>query len=168
MFGWISAAFGAITDWALTALGSREIEPPMTGAMRAFLLGDANIAALCPDADMQFRPLVLPQKPVLPTVVIRRVSEVRGAHLRGVNGLSRARYQVDCCAKTHDGASALGSYVARRLSGFSGTWTTTSSPSQEVRVTVLPEMEQDILDPEISPGLFRHSADYFLYHRLAS
>lgn len=165
MFGWISEAFGAITDWALTEQGGRDIEPPMTGAMRAFLLDEAAIAGL---VVTRVFPLRLPQKPTLPAIVIQRVSDVREAHLRGINALSKARYQVDCWAQTHDGATSLGAYVARRLSGFSGTWTTTSSPAQSVSVTVFPEMEQDLFEEEIQGGLCRHSADYFLYHKLAS
>ncbi len=168
MFGWVSAAYGTITDWALTALGSREIEPPMTGAMKAFLMGETAISSALGGDDTRIRPLRLPQKPTLPAIVIIRVSDVRGAHLRGIQAQARARYQVDCWASTPDAATSLGALVARRLSGFSGTWTTTGSPAHEVRVTVFPEMEQDLFEEEIQGGLCRHSADYFLYHRLTS
>lgn len=164
MFGWIATTFGAITDWALTALGSRDIEPPLTGALRSFLLADARIAALV-SAD-QIRPLRLPQKPTLPTIVLLRLDDIRGVHLRGVNAQAKARLQVECWDRTTDGATALGAYVARRLSGFSGRWTTTSSPAQSISVTVLPEDEGDRFDEDIQGGLCRHSADYFLYHRL--
>ncbi len=166
MFGWLFAAFGAIADWAQTVLGSRMIEPPLTGAIRAFLLDDTAIAGLV--GASQIRPLRLPQKPTLPCIVLNRISSVRGAHLRGINGLARTRYTVDCWAPTLDAAVALGSLCGRRLSGFSGRWTTTTSPAQSISVTVLPENEFDQFEEDIQGGLCRHSADYFLYHSLTS
>ncbi len=65
-------------------------------------------------------------------------------------------------------ATTLGAFCARRLMGFTGVWTTMDSPPQSVRVTVLPEMERDQFEEELHGGLCRHSADYFLYHRLLS
>ncbi len=161
MFGW---DFSWFTGNAL--LGSADVEPPLTGAMRAFLLDDAAIAGLV-TAD-QIRPLRLPQKPTFPTIVLRRVSDVSGTHLRGISGTAKARFQVDCWDRTHDGATALGSYCARRLDGYTGQWTTTGSPAQSISVTVFQEMAQDLFEEEIQGGLCRHSADYFLYHRLTS
>jgi hypothetical protein len=110
----------------------------------------------------------LPQKPTLPTIVLNLVSDVGGTHLRGVNALSKARYTVDCWGTNHDSVSALGAYCGRRLDGFTGRWTTTSSPSQSISVTVFQENKMDLFEEEIQGGLCRHSSDYFLYHRLAS
>ncbi len=168
MLGWLFEVFGAITDWASTALGSREIEPPLTGAMRAFLMDDTDIASVITSASDQIRPLRLPQKPKFPCIVLNRISAVRGAHLRGINALARTRYQLDCYDPSLDVAVRLGSYCARRLGGFSGRWTTTTSPAQSISVTVLPENEMDLFEDVTQGPLCRHSADYFLYHRVAS
>lgn len=165
MFGWDFSWFSGQANWLL---GNDDVEPPLTGAMRAFLMGDSAIAGVISSDPLRIRPLRLPQKPTLPMIIIRRISDVGGAHLRGINGLSKARYQVDCwsAGTDPDTAPLLGSYCARRLDGYSGRWTTTGSPAQSISVTVFQEMEQDLFEEEIQGGLCRHSADYFLYHRL--
>lgn len=163
MFGWDFSWFGGQGNWQI---GTGDVEAPLTGALRAFLLGDTVIAGMIGSDPMRIRPLRVPQKPVFPMIVLRRISEVAGNHLRGINALSKARYQVDCYDKDPDVATALGENCGRRLDGFRGLWSTTGSPSQSISVTIFQEMAQDLFEEEIQGGLCRHSADYFLYHRL--
>ncbi len=157
---WVIAWIGGVLNWLL---GDRPIEPVM-GGLRAFLLDDTAIAAL---VVARIQPLRLPQKATMPFIVLTRVSDVRGAHLRGVQKQAKARYTVDCWAQTYDGAAQLGAICARRLGGFQGTWTLTTSPPETVSVTILPDLEMDLFEEDIQGGLCRHSADYFLWHRAA-
>jgi hypothetical protein len=131
-------------------------------ALRAHLLDDAAIAAL---VTARVYPLRLPQKAVMPSIVLTRISGVRWAHLRGAEALVRPRYQVDCWAATHDAATQLGTLVRQRLNGFAGTWTSDESPLIDIHVqAMLLVDERDLFEEEILGGLCRHSADYFLYH----
>ncbi len=157
---WVIAWANGVLNWLL---GDRPIEPVM-GGLRAFLLDDTDIASL---VVARIYPLRLPQKATLPAIVITRISDVRGAHLRGVQAQAKARYQVDYWAQTYDGAAVGGAVCARRLGGFQGTWTLQTSPPQAVRVTILPDTEMDLFEEEIQGGLCRHSADYFLWHKAA-
>lgn len=133
-------------------------------ALRAHLLADAGIAAL---VAARIYPLRLPQKAVMPAIVLTRVSGLRFGHLRGAGSLARPRFQVDAWATTHDGATTLGSLCRVRLDGFVGTWTDAESPATAVKVSVHFETEQDLFEEEIQGGLCRHSADYFLFHQTA-
>lgn len=154
---WITAAWNtlAATAWPVPTL------PPIGQALRAFLIADTAVAGL---VSTRIYPLRLPQKAVLPAIVLTRISGTRGHHLRGPQSLTRTRYQVDCWARTHDEATALGTLCQSRLDGFTGTWTLNVSPAVPTRVTVLFDTEQDFFEEEINGGLCRHSADYFLYH----
>ncbi len=151
---------GGVMTWVL---GDRAFEPVM-GGLRAFLLDDTDIASL---VLTRIYPLRLPQKVTLPAIVLTRVSDLRDAHLRGVQAQAKARYQVDYWAQTYDGAALGGALCARRLGGFQGTWTLTTSPPQTVSVTILPEPEMDLFEEDINGGVCRHSADYGLWHRAA-
>ena len=134
-------------------------------ALRNHLLADAQIAAI---VGTRLFPLRLPQKVVLPAIVLTRISEVRYGHLRGNEALARPRYQVDCWATTHDGATALGTLVRQRLNGYTGTWTDTDSPSSTIPVTVLFDSAQDLFDPDILGGACRHMSEYFVWHGTAN
>ena len=134
-------------------------------ALRAHLLADASIAAL---VGARIYPLRLPQKAVMPSIVIQRVSGVRFGHLRGGGSLARPRYQVDCWAATHDAATALGTLCRQRLDGYTGEWADDESPTTTIRVAVHFEDERDLFEEDIMGGLCRHSADYFLFHQTNS
>jgi hypothetical protein len=134
-------------------------------ALRAHLLDDGAIAAL---VGTRVYPLRLPEKLVLPAIVLTRISEVRYGHLRGNEALARPRYQVDCWASTHDGATALGTLVRQRLNGYTGTWSDDESPATTIPVTVLFDSAQDLFDPDILGGSCRQSADYFVFHGTAA
>jgi hypothetical protein len=133
----------------------------IAAALRAHLLGDTAIAAL---VAARVYPLRLPQKPVLPAIVLTQISSHRSKHLRGAEALARARYQVDAWAATFDAADALGTLCRRRLNGYAGTWTDGESPETAVLVRVLIDSEMTLFEEDILGGLCRYSADYFLYY----
>lgn len=139
-------------------------------ALRTHILADASIAALVAS---RVYPLRLPQfKPSpavnLPAIVLQRISEIRFAHLRGAEALARPRFQVDCWATTHDGATTLGALVRQRLNGYAGEWADTASPPTTVRVVVLFDTAQDLFEEDINGGICRQSSDYFLFHSTAN
>jgi hypothetical protein len=111
-------------------------------ALRAHLLDDVSIAAM---VATRCYPLRLPQKTVLPALVLTRISGWRDAHLRGVGGIAQPRYQLDSWAVTDDEATVLGTTI---------------------RVTILmePEGDRDLFNEDISGGLCRHSADYLIWY----
>ncbi len=133
-------------------------------ALRAHLLGDAAIAAV---VVARVYPLRLPQRTVLPAIVLTKISGVRYGHLRGNDALARPRYQVDSWAATHDAATALGALCRQRLNGYAGDWTDSESPATTVTVKIFIDGDQDLFDEDISGGSCRHSADYFLFHGTA-
>jgi hypothetical protein len=134
--------------------------------LRAHLLGDVQIAAMVAE---RVYPLRLPQKTVPPAIVLTRISGPRFGHLRGADGIARPRYQVDSWAVTHDVATLLGTLCRLRLNGYTGTWSDSDSPETIIRVTILmdPEGDHDLFDEDISGGLYRHSADYLVWHSCA-
>lgn len=95
-------------------------------ALREILLADAGVQAL---TDRVYAG-VMPQRPTLPLVTIRRVSKASGLTLsRDAAGRNLTRVQVDCWAQDYDGMRALAIAVngsddqAQRgpLHGFAGT-----------------------------------------------
>lgn len=115
-------------------------------------------------------PLLLPQTPKLdvgPAIVFQKISQMRLGHLRGQGSLARPRIQIDSWATRHDTASALAALVRRRLEGFTGEFTDGGSPAVTARVTIFFDTDMDIFDPDILGGVFRNSADYFIYHSTA-
>ena len=138
--------------------------------LRSHLLADASIAAI---VTAQIYPGMLPQKVLARpddttgAIVFQRVSSIRWAHLRGSGALARPRVQLDSWARTYTLATRLGALVRQRLEGFRGDWTDGGSPATLAHVTVFFDTEQDLVEPEINGGLYRHSADYFLFHSTA-
>jgi len=133
--------------------------------LRAFMLANAQILAVVAD---RWFPGSLPQKVDLDTVgncaiVSVLVSDPGGMHLRGPNGTTTARYQLDAWCRTSGGAMALGRLIRWRLNGYQGTWSDTESPVNTISVQCIrKENEQRIPEVEIHGGLYRHSADYFI------
>ncbi len=109
-------------------------------------------------------PLRMPQKQVLPSIVLTRIVGGRDAHLRGSGSLAHPLYQVDCWAATHAAALALGKLCRLRLAGYQGTWTDDASPPTLVRVSIAFADERDLYDEDILGGTGRHSADYLLFY----
>lgn len=140
----------------------------ITEAIRSYLLADVAIAA---QVGGRVYPLKLPQPKAgitqYPAIVLSRISGIRFGHLRGGGSLARPRYQVDCWASTYQSAARLGNLCRRRIDGFAGIWSDDESPDTSVRVSVGFDSEQDLFEEEINGGLFRHSADYFVFHQTA-
>ncbi len=129
--------------------------------MRFFLLGNTNIATL---VGTRVYPLRLPQKAVMPAIVLTRVSEMNAAHLRGPDVLTKARIQVDAWAQTFDAAVALGTLCAQRLDGYQGTWTDGGSPASVIKVmAIFHDVASDHFEEEILGGLCRQSTDFFVH-----
>jgi hypothetical protein len=138
-------------------------------ALRAHLIADPAIHALLvsptePDK-VRIYALRLPQKAIMPSVVLTRIVGLRDGHLRGEGSLARPTYQVDAWAATNEAAVALGKLCRLRLAGFKGTWSDNESPVHTIRVTILFEEERDWFDEDILGGLCRHSADYRLFYQ---
>ncbi len=133
----------------------------INAALRDHLLGEPAIVALVSTRVFALR---LPQKVTYPAVVLTRVSAIRYGNLRGPASLARPRYQVDSWAQTADGAQALGALCRQRLEGFVGTWPTDDSPVVDIRVSIIFDSEMDMFEEDVSGGLCRHSADYFVFH----
>lgn len=143
----------------------------LESGLRAFLLANAEISALVTTAssELQVYPGALPQKlkgvdlDLYAALVMLLVSNPGGLHLRGPQGTTTAREQLDCWARTADRAMTLGRLVRWRLNGYSGTWSDGSSPANSISVQVIrKENETRIPEVEIHGGLYRHSADYFI------
>ncbi len=139
--------------------------------LRAFLLDCAPIAELVTSASRQVQiyPGALPQKysitsgsTVLCAIVMVFVSNPGGMHLRGPNGTTRDRWQLDWWALTADDAMRGGKLLRWRLNGYQGVWTDTESPANTISVQcIYKDNEQRIPEVEIHGGLYRHSGDYF-------
>ena len=136
--------------------------------LKAHLLGENAIANLVTTSGRaRVFPLKLPQPkagvPDYPAIQLTRISDLRFSHLRGGASLARPRYQVDCWATTFQAAVGLGSLCRQRLDGYVGIWTD-GSPGTSVQVAVEFESQVDLFEEEIGGGLFRSSADYFVFH----
>lgn len=132
--------------------------------LRTFVLANASIAAV---VGARAFPLRLPQKVDLSShkgaLVYTRVDDMRGAHLRGPNGLSRARIQLDAWAQQFEDATALGTVCRQRLNGYQGTWTDGASPASLIQVqSILVDDESDHSEADIQGGFYRQSTDYFV------
>lgn len=138
--------------------------------LRKFLIADTTVGGLVgSDATTAFvHALRLPQRPTLPAVVYKRISGVRIASLRGPASAAKPRYQVDAWANNVRGAQELGAAIRRRLEGYVGTWSDGGSPATTLFVQVEFVDDREFFEEEISGGLCRHSADYFIFHGTAA
>lgn len=103
-------------------------------------------------------PDVLPENPVLPAVVYRRISaaEVAQTHEATPAGLARPRFQIDCWATTSTGAEAVGEQVRLALEGY-------QNKSADPRIDgVLLADRRGLRDP--NNNLYRDSLDFFIWH----
>jgi hypothetical protein len=102
-------------------------------ALRAYLLGDATIAAAV--GGTRVFPTVLPQGVKATSIVYNVISEVTDHHTQGPSGLVMVRVQVDAYALTTDAADALARAVKERIDGFAGVWAYgSSSPPDSVEI----------------------------------
>lgn len=132
---------------------------------RLHLIDNAAIAALV--SGRVYTP-ILPQKVTYPAIQLQLISDVEGMHLRGPDGCSRSRVQVDCWALTRDAAFAVGRLCRQRLLGFSGTWTgdASTSPYGQLRI-MLVELQHgsEQFEQEVMGGMCRQTADYFVHFK---
>ena len=90
----------------------------MEEAFLALLAGSSAVTALVPAARINWG--AHPQGQPLPGVVLNVVSGSEGLTLKGSDGLSQGRVQVDCYAGTYPVAKALSRVIIGRLHGASG------------------------------------------------
>lgn len=143
-------------------------------AVRAYILADPALADAIGD---RLWPVKLPQNPTLPAITAQRISGVRFGVLRGPAGLARPRIQFDVWARegreSDDGGvrgaakecRRIGGLLLERLEGKTVLLDDTSvSPPVPRRVGFEFIDDADTFEPDVSGGLYRHQADYFVMH----
>lgn len=133
-------------------------------ALRAYLLGDSEIAATVTAGSVtRLYPILLPQGITLPSIVYSLITEGTDYHMQGPSGLVQVRMQIDCWALTADAAVALANLVKDRLSGLRGTVAFGSeSPQEEIIIRgVFHDQGRDDYDP--IPKLYRRQCDYLIW-----
>lgn len=138
-----------------------------------YVLADGTVSAWL---GTRLFPDMLRQKETYPAGVIQAVDIVRPNTLRGVATLARARIQVDVYCDTNGAAAAgftgsraaadaIGGAIRRRLDGFAGTFSdSTSSPASTVQAWITFDLETEGAEPEIHGGLSRHTSDYLVHY----
>lgn len=137
--------------------------------VRAYVLDDGTVATLL---GSRLYPDMLPQKVTYPAGVILSVDIVRPPSLNKVASLARARIQIDVYAQpvppkgSRVIADECGTAIRRRLDGFTGSFDDAStSPPSPVRAWVTFDSETAVAEPDLSGGLSRYSADYFVQYQ---
>lgn len=90
----------------------------MEQELRAILLASSGVTALAPAARINWG--AHPQGAALPALVLNVISDAEGYHLKGRDGLSQGRVQVDAYAETYAQAKQLSRAVRAALSGYRG------------------------------------------------
>lgn len=129
-------------------------------AIRAHLVANGGVSALI---GTRLYPLVLPQDPTYPAIVLTRVSGVREHSHDGPSLLSTSRLQLDCIAPTAAAAKNVADKVRLALDGFRGTMG--GAGGVEVNGAWL-EDERDGYDDELR--VYSASVDYMVLHNEAS
>ncbi|WP_127104367.1 DUF3168 domain-containing protein [Pararhodobacter zhoushanensis] len=88
----------------------------MEAEFRAILTGTSAITAIAPTTAINFGEA--PQGTALPYVVLTTIGDGAGLTLKGSDGLSAGRVQVDCYASTASGAMTLGKLIRHALHGY--------------------------------------------------
>jgi hypothetical protein len=78
------------------------------GALRARLIAAASVTAL---VAQRVYWVDRPQASALPAITLQTISEARPQHLKGFDGLSASRVQIDCWAPSHIGSTQLADAV---------------------------------------------------------
>lgn len=92
--------------------------------IRTHLLADAGVTALVSTRIWQLK---LPQSPSLPAVRVQVISEPKGYQLRGPDGATRARVQVDSVADESAGYTQLDTIALAVDAALSGATFTSGS-----------------------------------------
>jgi hypothetical protein len=126
-------------------------------ALREFLLGDSNIAAL---VVARVFPVVLPQGTKLASVVYTRISGQGDYTMQGPSGYARPRIQIGAWAPKADDAVILANRVKDRLDGYAGAMGSGGNVVTVQGVFMSDEREQydDVVQ------MFGVSRDYFIHH----
>ena len=90
----------------------------MEEQLRAILLASSGVTALAPANRINWG--AHPQGAGLPALVLNVVSDAEGLHLKGPDGLSQGRVQIDAYAVTYGGAKTLARAVRAVLHGYRG------------------------------------------------
>lgn len=135
-------------------------------AVRERLLADAPLAAL---VGTRVYMLKLPQKPTLPAVRVQLVDEPKEYHLRGEDGATRARVQVDAyqyetASDPYDSVSDVADAAHAALSGT--TFTDATSPAS-VEVTGAFRQSRRVLYEADEFRLIRISQDFTVWWKAA-
>ena len=133
-------------------------------AFRQYVLDDAAITALIV---VRIYRLIPPQKLTVPALVFVLVSDVRGHHLRGPDGLATTRVQLDAYAVTPDAMTTLVNLCRARLDGKAVDWTDGASPPTRSRVVVRWDVGHEDFDRDVNGGLCRYISEYRLTHTTA-
>lgn len=89
----------------------------MQSAFRSVLLASAGVTAL---VSSRVNWGAHPQGDPLPAIVLHTISDAEGLTLKGRDGLSRGRVQVECYATSYKGARDLAAAVRAALSAYRG------------------------------------------------
>lgn len=124
----------------------------------AFLSAEAGIAAIAGD---RIWPEVIPDQVFdtaskRPCLVYRRNSAARSVTFCRTVGLIASTFDIDCYAKTYDGAEQLAAAVRSALTDYTGMMG--SVPVNRVFL----DQDFDLLD--IEPGLFRVVLTFTIWH----
>lgn len=82
---------------------------------RALLMNDPAVSVLC---GARINYAEHPQGAPLPAIVLTLIDDAEGHHLKGPDGLSTGRVQVDCYADTYADAMQLARAVRAKMDGY--------------------------------------------------
>ena len=133
--------------------------------LRRHLLDSGDIAAKV--VARVYTP-ILPQKVTFPAIQLQLISDIEELQMRGPDGVTRVRVQIDSWALTRDAAQVVGRLVVQRLNGFLGYWVgdpSTSPPGYLRILGVALQGASEQFEQEVLGGMCRHSADYYIHFR---
>lgn len=90
----------------------------MEETLLALLASSAAITAIAPATRINWG--AHPQGAALPGLVLNVIDDAEGLHLKGKDGLSQGRVQIDCYAMTFGQAKLLSRAVRNALHGYRG------------------------------------------------
>lgn len=121
--------------------------------IKDLLLADGTVSGII---GTRIWPNKLPQGAELEAITYTRVSGVRLKTLKGLAGLARPSFQIDCWAEKYTEVKTLANAVRAVLDGYQGTVNTIRID----RIQILNEV--DDFNPELH--LYRVIQDYEVFH----
>lgn len=134
----------------------------LRAALRSYLLNDTALVAMVGD---RIRPGGFDESDPLPAITYRVITDTRGHHLRGADGVSVARVQFDCWSRDLADCVAAKSRLELLLDGWSDR---RAAFGREV-LRAKQELETDLHEPpdDATPDwLFHVAVDYRIKHRV--